>query len=209
MSAYQDYLRYLVTLTAVLDPFLAIPIFVGVTAGRDDAARRHLATIVTVTVFLVLAGAAIFGESLLRVLGASLAAFQVGGGLVLLLMALAMLNAKVGEMRQTRAEADELEAGEVSGVVPLAVPLLAGPGAISTTIIAAQTDGLVHLLGLLVCIAIASAALWWLLRVAHAVGERISTTGLNIATRLLGLILAAIAIETMADGLKALFPALA
>jgi multiple antibiotic resistance protein len=209
MSAYQDYLRYLVTLTAVLDPFLAIPIFVGVTAGRDNAARRHLATIVTVTVFLVLAGAAIFGESLLRVLGASLAAFQVGGGLVLLLMALAMLNAKVGEMRQTRAEADELEAGEVSGVVPLAVPLLAGPGAISTTIIAAQTDGLVHLLGLLVCIAIASAALWWLLRVAHAVGERISTTGLNIATRLLGLILAAIAIETMADGLKALFPALA
>src|SRR5262249_34315706 len=136
MSVLQEYLRYLVTLTAVLDPFLAIPIFVGVTAARDDAARRHLATIVTVTVFLVLAGAAIFGESLLLAPGASLAAFRVGGGLVLLLMALAMLNAKVGEMRQTSAEAEELEAGEVSGVVPLAVPLLAGPGAISTTIIA-------------------------------------------------------------------------
>ncbi len=209
MSALQDYLRYLVTLTAVLDPFLAIPIFVGVTAARDDGARRHLATIVTITVFLVLAGAAIFGESLLRALGASLAAFRVGGGLVLLLMALAMLNAKVGEMRQTSAEAEELEAGEVSGVVPLAVPLLAGPGAISTTIIAAQTGGLVHLLGLLVCIAVVSAALWWVLRMAHAVGGRISTTGLNIATRLLGLILAAISIETMADGLKDLFPALA
>jgi len=65
MSLLQEYLRYLVTLTAVLDPFLAIPIFVGVTAARDDAARRHLATIVTITVFLVLAGAAIFGESLL------------------------------------------------------------------------------------------------------------------------------------------------
>jgi multiple antibiotic resistance protein len=209
VSALQDYLRYLVTLTAVLDPFLAIPIFVGVTAARDDAARRHLATVVTITVFLVLAGAAIFGESLLRALGASLAAFRVGGGLVLLLMALAMLNAKVGEMRQTPAEAQELQAGEVSGVVPLAVPLLAGPGAISTTIIAAQAGGLVHLLGLLFCIALVSAVLWWVLRVAHAVGERISTTGLNIATRLLGLILAAIAIETMADGLKALFPALA
>jgi len=140
VSALQDYLRYLVTLTAVLDPFLAIPIFVGVTAARDDGARRHLATIVTITVFLVLAGAAIFGESLLRALGASLAAFRVGGGLVLLLMALAMLNAKVGEMRQTSAEAEELEAGEVSGVVPLAVPLLAGPGAISTTIIAAEIE---------------------------------------------------------------------
>jgi len=209
MGDLQEYLRYLVTLTAVLDPFLAIPIFIGVTAARGDESRRHLASVVTITVFLVLAGAAIFGESLLKALGASLPAFRVGGGLVLLLMALAMLNAKVGEMRQTRAEAQELEAGEVSGVVPLAVPLLAGPGAISTTIIAAQTGGLVHLGGLLVCIALVSLALWGLMRVAHGVGERISTTGLNIATRLLGLILAAIAIETMADGLKGLFPILA
>ena len=208
MSALQEYLRYLITLTAVLDPFLAIPIFIGVTAARDDASRRRLANVVTVTVFLVLAGSALGGEAILRLLGASLPAFQVGGGLVLLLMALAMLNAKVGEMRQTRAEAEELEAGEVSGVVPLAVPLLAGPGAISTTIIAAQTGSFVHVVALIVCIALLCAVLWWLLRVAHAVGERMSTTALNVATRLLGLILAAIAIETMADGLKVLFPGL-
>ena len=209
MNDPQEYLRYLVTLTAVLDPFLAIPIFVGVTAARDEAGTRRLANVVTVTVFLVLAGAALGGEAILRLMGASLPAFRVGGGLVLLLMALAMLNAKVGEMRQTRAEAAELESGEVSGVVPLAVPLLAGPGAISTTIIAAQTGGLAHLLALLVCIALVSAVLWWMLRIAHAVGERMGTTGLNVATRLLGLILAAIAIETMADGLKQLFPGLA
>jgi multiple antibiotic resistance protein len=205
----QEYLRYLVTLTAVLDPFLAIPIFVGVTAARDAAATRRLANVVTVTVFLVLVGAALFGESLLKTMGASLPAFRVGGGLVLLLMALAMLNAKVGEMRQTRAEAAELESGEISGVVPLAVPLLAGPGAISTTIIAAQTGGVAHLLALLFCIALVSAMLWGMLRIAHVVGDRMGTTGLNIATRLLGLILAAIAIETMADGLKQLFPGLA
>jgi multiple antibiotic resistance protein len=208
VSALQDYLRYIVTLTAVLDPFLAIPIFVGVTAARDDGGRRRLAQVVTVTVFLVLVGAAVFGESLLKGLGASLAAFQVGGGLVLLLMALAMLNAKVGEMRQTRAEAEELESGEISGVVPLAVPLLAGPGAISTTIIAARAGGAGHLAGLIGCIAVVCVALWLLLRVAPSVGERMGTTGLNIATRILGLILAAIAIETMADGLKGLFPAL-
>src|SRR2546425_2024730 len=209
MGEPQEYLRYLVTLTAVLDPFLAIPIFVGVTAARDEAATRRLANVVTVTVFLVLAGAALFGESLLKVLGASLPAFRVGGGLVLLLMALAMLNAKVGEMRQTRAEAAELESGEVSGVVPLAVPLLAGPGAISTTIIAAQTGGIAHLLALLVCIALVSAVLWWVLRIAPAVGGRLGPTGLHVGPRLLGLILAAIAIETMADGLKQLFPGLA
>ena len=209
MADYQEYLRYVVTLTAVLDPFLAIPIFIGVTASRDEASRLRLIQVVTLTVFLVLAGAALFGERMLEALGASLRAFQVGGGLVLLLMALAMLNAKVGEMRQTREEAEELEAGEVSGVVPLAVPLLAGPGAISTTIIAAQAGGIAHKMALIVCIALVSVLVLVMLRVAHVVGARLGMTGLNIATRILGLILAAIAIETMADGLKGLFPALA
>jgi multiple antibiotic resistance protein len=163
---------------------------------------------VTVTVFLVLAGAVMFGERLLRFLGASLPAFQVGGGLVLLLMALAMLNAQAGGMRQSRAEAEELQSGAMSGVVPLAVPLLAGPGAISTTIIAAQTGGFSHNSALIACIALVCFMLWWILRAAEAVGPRMGTTGLNIATRLLGLILAAISIETMAIGLRQLFPGL-
>ena len=209
MAEYQEYLRYVVTLTAVLDPFLAIPIFIGVTASRDEASRLRLIQVVTLTVFLVLSGAALFGERMLEALGASLRAFQVGGGLVLLLMALAMLNAKVGEMRQTREEAEELESGEVSGVVPLAVPLLAGPGAIGTSIIAGEAGGLTHKLALVVCVLVECALLWWILRGAHTVGERISKTGLNVATRLLGLLLAAIAIETMAEGLKGLFPGLA
>ena len=164
MTSWQEYLRFAVTLTAVLDPFLAVPIFVSVTAGQDMRERLRLAQIVTVTVFAVLAGAAILGERLLRFIGASLPAFQVGGGLVLLLMSLAMLNAKVGEMRQTRAEARELEAREYSGVVPLAVPLLAGPGAIGTTIIAAQPGGVAHGAVLVVCIALVCALLWAMLR---------------------------------------------
>lgn len=209
MSGYQEYLRFLVTLTAVLDPFLAVPIFLAATAERSPAARKQLAGVVTLTVFLVLASAAIFGEALLRLLGASLSAFQVGGGLVLLLMALSMLNAQAGGMRQSRAEAEELESGALSGVVPLAVPLLAGPGAISTTIIAAQAGGAAHTGALIACLALVCALLWWTLRLADVVGSRLGITGLNIATRLLGLLLAAIAVETMASGLKALFPGLA
>jgi multiple antibiotic resistance protein len=208
VSTLQEYLRFLVTLTAVLDPFLAIPIFVGVTASLDERSRRRLAEMVTLTVFLVLAGAALFGEALLRLVGASLQAFQVGGGLVLLLMALAMLSAKVGEMRQTRAEAAELEAGEGSGVVPLAVPLLAGPGAISTTIIAAQQGSAAHLAVIVGCIAAVSLLTWLVLRAGDAIGNWMGTTGLNIATRLLGLVLAALAIQTMAEGLLELFPGL-
>jgi multiple antibiotic resistance protein len=208
VSGYQEYLRFLVTLTAVLDPFLAVPIFLSVTATSDERARRRLAGAVTITVFLVLAGAAIFGEALLSFLGTSLPAFQVGGGLVLLLMALAMLNAQAGGMRQSRAEAEELESGAMSGVVPLAVPLLAGPGAISTTIIAAQAGGVAHTSALVGLVALVCLILWSILRVADAVGPRMGTTGLNIATRLLGLLLAAIAIETMAFGLRTLFPGL-
>jgi multiple antibiotic resistance protein len=209
VTAVQEYLRYLVTLTAVLDPFLAVPIFLSVTARYDHRQRLRLANAVTVTVVAVLAASALFGEGLLRIIGASLPAFQVGGGLVLLLMALAMLNAKVGEMRQTRAEAEELESGGLSGVVPLAVPLLAGPGAISTTIIAAQRGGIAHIAALVGCIVLVCALLWSLLRVAHSLGPRMGTTGLNIATRILGLLLAAIAIQTMAEGLRSLFPGLA
>jgi len=148
-----------------------------------------------------------FGERLLVFMGASLPAFQVGGGLVLLLMALAMLNAQAGEIRQTRAEAAELHSR--AGVVPLAVPLLAGPGAISTTIIAAQQGGIAHNTLLVVCIALVCALLWIMLGLAERIARRLGTTGLNIATRLLGLLLAAISIQTMAGGLRVLFPGLA
>ena len=209
MSFFQDYLRFIVTLVAVLDPFLAIPIFLSVAAARGPAGRRRLVNAVSVTVFAVLSGAAIFGEALLTALGTSLPAFQVGGGLVLLLMALAMLNAQAGGVRQSKAEAEELESRDASGVVPLAVPLLAGPGAISTTIVAAQAGDAVNIAGLVVCIALVCVLLWSILRVAEPIGSRLGTTGLNIATRLLGLLLAAIAIEMMAGGLKTLLPGLA
>jgi multiple antibiotic resistance protein len=205
----QEYLRFTVTLVAVLDPFLAVPIFLAFTASRDAAARSRLINAVTLTVLLVLAGAAIFGEALLRLIGASLPAFTAGGGVVLLLMALAMLNAEAGKVRQTPAEAEEMESRDLSGVVPLAVPLLAGPGAISATIIAAYLEGATHIGALIGCILVVCVLLWIVLRLAQRIGERMSMSALNVATRLFGLLLAAIAIEMMAEGAKALLPGLA
>jgi multiple antibiotic resistance protein len=205
----QEYLRFFVTLTAVLDPFLAVPIFLAVTAAHGAHARVVLVRVVAITVFIVLAASALLGDTILTLMGASLAAFRVGGGLVLLLMSLAMLNAKIGGVRQSEEEAEELESGEVRGVVPLAVPLLAGPGAISTTIIAAEKGaGFAHFGAILGVIAAVSLLTWIVLRAANAIGERLGTTGLNIATRLLGLLLAAFAVQTMAEGLRELFPGL-
>ena len=202
------YARFFVTLTAVLDPFLALPIFLALTAARSPQDRSRLVNAVAIAVFAVLAGSALFGEQLLTLVGASLPAFRVGGGLVLLLMALSMLNAQAGGLRQSQAEEKELQSGELSGVVPLAVPLLAGPGAISTTILAAQAGGAAHFAALLACILAVCALTWITLSLAGPIGAKMGTTGLNIATRLLGLLLAALAIQTMAEGLRQLFPGL-
>jgi multiple antibiotic resistance protein len=121
---------------------------------------------------------------------------------VLLLMALAMLNAEAGGVRQSDDEARELQHREMSGVVPLAIPLLAGPGAISTSILAAEKGGMAHSW----CSSAASRSSacwpWAVLRQAHRIAARLGTTGLNIATRILGLLLAAMAVQTMAEGLK-------
>jgi multiple antibiotic resistance protein len=163
---------------------------------------------VAVTVFIVLALSTFFGEALLRFIGASLSAFRVAGGLVLLLMALAMLRAEAGRVRQSQAEAEELESGDVSGVVPLAVPLLAGPGAISTSIIAAERGGLSHQTAITCCIAIVCLLSWFTLSRAQAISARMSRTALNVATRLLGLLLAAMAVQTITEGLRDLLPGL-
>jgi multiple antibiotic resistance protein len=209
VSSAADYLRFFVTLTAVVDPFLAVPFFLSFTASRSEAERRRLAQAVAFTVFIVLALAVFVGEALLLFIGASLPAFRVGGGLVLLLMALAMLNAQAGGVRQSQAEAREMQEGDLQGVVPLAMPLLAGPGAISTAIIAAEGGSLTHQAMIVLCIAAVCVLSWVTLRAAHRIAARMGTTGLNVATRILGLLLAAMAVQTMAVGLKQLFPGLA
>jgi len=209
LATANEYLRFFVTLTAVVDPFLAVPFFLAFEGARSECEQRTLARQVAITVFVVLAVAAVTGEALLQLIGASLPAFRVGGGLVLLLMALAMLNAQAGGVRQSQDEARELQGGTQPGVVPMAIPLLAGPGAISTTIIAAERGGIAHQLVILACITLVCLVTWVALRQAHAIAARLGGTGLNIATRILGLLLAAMAVQTMAEGLKGLFPGLA
>ena len=111
LATANEYLRFFVTLTAVVDPFLAVPFFLAFEGARSEAEQRTLARLVAITVFVVLAVAAVTGEALLQLIGASLPAFRVGGGLVLLLMALAMLNAQAGGVRQSQDEARALQGG--------------------------------------------------------------------------------------------------
>jgi len=204
------YSRFVVTLLAILTPFAAIPVFLALTAGQDQTFRKRTADMAATTVFVVLAVSAVTGDLLLRVMGTSLDAFRVGGGIVLFTMSLSMLNAKVSAVQQTQEEADEAGGKSVLGVVPIGIPLLVGPGSISSTIIETKrSPELAHLALVIGCIALVCVAVWGTLRLADPIGKRLGRTGLNILNRIFGLLLAAIAVQIISAGLIGLFPVLA
>ena len=210
MADFADYSRFFVTLLAILTPFAAIPVFLALTGGQDDRFRARTADRAAATVFIVLLISALTGDVILRVLGTSLDAFRVGGGIVLFLMSLSMLNAKVSAVQQTPEEADEAGQKSAVGVVPIGIPLLVGPGSISSTIIETKRSAeFAHLGAVVVCIALVCAVVWVTLRLADPIGRQLGRTGLNILNRIFGLLLAAIAVQIVSAGLLGLFPALA
>lgn len=207
MEAWSEYSRFLIALFAILTPFAAIPIFLGMTEGRSRKERNGIAQSAVLTVASVLVSSVFLGDAILTVLGTSLASFRVGGGIVLLLIALSLLNATVSAVKHTEQEADEAGQRTAIGVVPLGLPLLAGPGSISAVIIEAQRGhGWEHFAILVACILVVCAGLLVTLRLAVPIGNKLGQTGLNIMNRLTGLLLAAVAVEIIAAGLRALFP---
>jgi len=210
MEHWSEYTRFVTALVVILDPLAAVPLFLGLTHDLGPRERARVVSITAFTVMAVLVVAALVGDGLLRVMGTSLASFRVGGGIVLLLMALAMLRGQPDLVRTTPAEEAAAEERESVAVVPLGIPLLAGPGAISTVIIEVdRSSGASHRTVTVLCILGVCAVLWLALRLAAPIGARLGHIGLNIINRLFGLILSAIAVEIMANGLIALFPALA
>lgn len=210
MEHWTEYSRFFIALFVILDPFAAVPIFLALTKTYNDSERGRIANISAITVLLVLVVASLSGETLLNTMGTSLASFRVGGGIVLLLMAIAMLNGQTGSVRTTPEEEAEAEDRNAIAVVPLAIPLMAGPGSISTVIIQMQrSDTEHHNLLVIFSILLVCLLLWIVLRLASTIGKVLGHIGLNIINRLFGLILAAIAVEIMANGLKQLFPVLA
>lgn len=209
MEHWTEYTRFTTALLVILDPFIAIPLFLSLTRGQDGRQRMRIAFITSLTVAVVLVVAAVFGDGLLAFMGTSLASFRVGGGIVLLLMALAMLRAETDTLRTNTSEKKSAEEMSTIAVVPLAIPMLAGPGAISTVIIQMQRSALpLHPAMVIGCILLVSAVLWVVLSLAMQIGATLGRIGMSIIDRLFGLLLAAIAVEIMANGLRGLFPVL-
>lgn len=198
-----------VSLLAILNPLGAIPLFLGLTEGMDTETRRRTGQAAAFAVAIVLVVAVWFGQSILEVFGVRIASFQVGGGILALLMAIDMLQARISASKQTREEAREAGTRASVGVVPLGIPLLAGPGSISLAIVGAeQASGPGEMVGLTGVVLVLGIVILVVLRLADPIGRILGRTGINIITRLMGLVLAAIAIEFIATGMSDLFPGL-
>jgi len=210
MLDYAEYIKIFIGLLAIVNPLGVVPIFISMTATDSNNQRRKTANSVAVGVLVILIIVLFFGELVLQFFGISIDSFRVGGGILVLLMAISMLHAKTSQLQQTDEEANESIQMESVAIVPLAMPLLAGPGAISTVILAVhKSEGLAHhgMIGL--GVVLLSLIIWGALRLSPFIASHISATGINIFTRIMGLILAAIAVEFIANGMKGLFPALA
>lgn len=197
-------------LFAIVDPVGVIPLFLVATHGYTLAQSRSAARIAALTVLGVLALFTFAGEPMLSFFGIRLAAFSVAGGLLLLLLSLSMVQARVSPQRQTEDEAAEAEEKDAVGAVPLGVPLLAGPGAITHMIVAAGAarGEVLHQAALLIPVALVALSVWLSFRAAPTIAKRLGRTGIHVVTRLMGLIIAAISVEMIAGGLGKLFPGL-
>jgi multiple antibiotic resistance protein len=207
-----DLLKPLVALLAIVNPIGVVPFFIHFTQALSREQRQRTIRISAFTTFVVIAVSAVAGLKIIEFFGISLASFQVGGGTLLLISSLAMLNAQPAESKPSDvSDGDEkVDAGASIAVVPLAIPLLTGPATISTMVIYAEKTRYVWQLGVLVGYGVVIGLVTYLVfsasgRIAKVLGR----TGINVMTRLMGLILAAMAVELLADGLVKLFPILA
>lgn len=203
----------LITLLAIVNPLAIVPFFIHYTAGLPQDLRRRTIWVSSFTAFLVIAASALFGVGILEFFGISLASFQVGGGMLLLISSMNMLNAQPAEAKPQTNEMEDGAAKAARGasiaVVPLTIPLLTGPATMSTVVIYAEKAKtalqLSMLVGYGIVIALATAICFSL---AEPIARVLGKTGINVMTRLMGLILAALSVEVMADGLGKLFPIL-
>ena len=207
-----DLYKPLIALLAIVNPIGVIPFFSHFTQGFTRRERQHTTRVAALGAFVVIAVSALAGLKIIEFFGISLASFQVGGGLLLLMSALQMLNAQPAESRRDDlAEGgDKADAGASIAIVPLTIPLLTGPATISTMIIYADKTRHWWELGVLVVYGvIVGVAVWVAFSLSGRIAKALGKTGINVMTRLMGLLLAALAVEVMSDGLVKLFPILA
>ena len=190
----------------LVDPFAAIPSFLAITQTCDSKRRKGTARKGALTCFIVLTSFAIAGRFIFRMFGITLPAFEIAGGLILLLIGLDMLEAKRSPTQEASGDTEEAAAkecaGEEAGIVPLGIPMLAGPGAISSVmVLVGQVTSPWQMGAIVGCIALTALVSYWVLAGADRVRSFMGETGIRILVRIMGLLLVALAMQFFVNGL--------
>jgi len=186
----------------LVDPFAAIPTFLVITAGADAAERRRTAKTATLTCCVVLLGFAFAGTLIFRLFGITLVAFKIAGGVILMLIGLDMLQARRSPTKETVDETREGAEKENAGIIPLGIPMLAGPGSISTVmVLMGQSSAWWQTVSICIAVVITAVLSYWILAGADRVRRYLGDTGSRVLTRLMGLLLTAIAVQFILNGL--------
>lgn len=203
---WNEYVRLLVGLLALINPLTILPIFLAMVHGRSGVEKAHVSTVAALTVLVTLLIFTYLGAALLDLFAITIESFRIAGGILLLLTALEMMRAR----SPTGERAAEPESNLTSlGIVPLGIPLLAGPGAIVTTIVdASALPTLTHKLAVSGVILLVAIIVYVTLRLSAKAGAYMSATAMTIFNRVMGLIIASIAVEFIIGGLAAKFPVL-
>ncbi len=204
---FHEWVNYFISLLVLCSPFSALPALISLTHGMSDNEKKRTGITAGIAVGVILVLMTWIGSPMLDFLGISVPAFQVAGGFVVFMMALSMLNAETSRMKQTVEDQKEAKYKHSIAIVPLAIPIMAGPGAISRVIVVVKTHpGLLNQIyftcGALVVALVLGVTLYFSTQFEKMLGH----TGINIVNRLAGLILAAMAVETLARGIIGLFP---
>jgi multiple antibiotic resistance protein len=207
MLDFTEYTKIFISLFAIIDPFGIIPIIIAFTAGMTAQRRERVGRMASLSVLVILIAALLLGEAILEFFGISIHSFRTAGGILLLLMSINML---IGDKPTlTPNENTDGDSTTSVAIVPLSTPLLAGPGAISTVILDAHKANVPgHYAAMALILTLLSLIVWLTFLIAPWVSRRLGKIGSNVVTRLMGLLLAAIAVEFIAGGLRGLFPAL-
>ncbi len=209
MLDFSGYIKFFIGLFALVNPIGILPVFISMTNYQGTIGRNKTNLTANLSVVGILWGSLFFGDSILRLFGISIDSFRIAGGILVVTIAMSMISGKLGEDKQNKQEKTETANRESIGVVPLALPLMAGPGAISSTIVwSSRYHGWLNLFGLSLAIAIFAFCCWLLFRVAPILVKVLGQTGINVVTRIMGLLLMSLGIEFIVTGIKAIFPGL-
>ena len=201
--------KFFIGLFALVNPIGIIPVFISMTSYQTAAARNKTNLTANLSVAIILWTSLFLGDSILQLFGISIDSFRIAGGILVVTIAMSMISGKLGEDKQNKQEKSESAIRESIGVVPLALPLMAGPGAISSTIVwGTRFHTAEYLAGFTVAIALFAACSWGLFRIAPWLVRLLGQTGINVITRIMGLLLMALGIEFIVAGVKAIFPGL-